>query len=77
MIARLHIADGRLRETSILPLWIDRDAVPRLPAPDQPHFAEVVDYLRAVTAEAGLNARFRPEDARVVLEPGAVLEPGN
>jgi poly-gamma-glutamate capsule biosynthesis protein CapA/YwtB (metallophosphatase superfamily) len=71
MIARLHIAGGRLRETSILPLWIDRDAVPRLPAPADPHFADVVDYLRAVTAEAGLNARFRPDGGRVVLEPAS------
>jgi poly-gamma-glutamate capsule biosynthesis protein CapA/YwtB (metallophosphatase superfamily) len=68
MMARLHIADGKLRETSILPLWIDRDAVPRLPAATDPHFGEVVAYLRAVTAEAGLNAVFRPEGERVVLE---------
>jgi poly-gamma-glutamate synthesis protein (capsule biosynthesis protein) len=68
MIARFEIAAGKLRETSILPLWIERDAVPRLPSPEDPHFGEVVEYLRAVTAEAGLNARFRPSGDRVVLE---------
>jgi poly-gamma-glutamate synthesis protein (capsule biosynthesis protein) len=67
MMARLHIAAGKLRETSILPLWIDRDAVPRLPPPTDPHFSEIIAYLRAVTAEAGLNAAFRPEGERVVL----------
>jgi poly-gamma-glutamate capsule biosynthesis protein CapA/YwtB (metallophosphatase superfamily) len=71
MIARLEIAAGRLCETSILPLWIDRDAVPRLSAPDDPHFGEVVAYLRAVTAEAGLNARFEPVGTRVVLTAGS------
>ena len=30
MIARLHIADGRIREAGFLPLYIDRDAVPRI-----------------------------------------------
>lgn len=67
MIARLHIADGQLREAGLLPLWIDRDAVPRIVAPQDPHFAEVVEYLRTVTAEAGLNATYRIEGDRVVL----------
>jgi poly-gamma-glutamate synthesis protein (capsule biosynthesis protein) len=68
MLAQLYIAKGKLREISILPLWIDRDAVPRLPAPDDPHFHEVIDYLRAVSAEAGLNAVFTPQGDRVILE---------
>jgi poly-gamma-glutamate synthesis protein (capsule biosynthesis protein) len=68
MVARLQIANGKLQETSILPLWIGRDAVPRFPAPSDAHFNEVVEYLRAVSAEAQLNARFRPEGERVVLE---------
>ncbi len=67
MMARLHIAEGKLLETSILPLWIDRDAVPRLPDRHDPHFNEVVEYLRAVTQEAGLNASFTAIDQRVVL----------
>lgn len=71
MLARLHIKAGKLVETSILPLWIDRDAVPRLPKPDDVHFNEVVAYLRAVTAEAGLNTSFTPHGERVVVEPTA------
>ncbi len=67
MMARLHIASGKLVETAILPLWIDRDAVPRLPARDDAHFQEVIDYLRAVTSEAGLNGTFTAVDDRVVL----------
>ena len=41
MIARLHIADGRIREAGLLPLYIDRDAVPRIVAPAEPRFGEV------------------------------------
>jgi poly-gamma-glutamate synthesis protein (capsule biosynthesis protein) len=39
-------------------LWIDRDAVPRIVPPDDPRFGEVIDYMTAITAEAGLNARY-------------------
>jgi poly-gamma-glutamate capsule biosynthesis protein CapA/YwtB (metallophosphatase superfamily) len=68
MIARLEISDGKVKEAGFLPLWIDRDAVPRLLAPDDPRFAEVVDYMTAVTAEAGLNGRFRTAGDRVIIE---------
>jgi len=56
---RLEIAGGRVARAGFLPLHIGNDAVPR-PAPlGSVEHAEVVDYLAAVTAEAGLNARFR------------------
>ncbi len=68
MMARLEIAGGKIIETSAIPLWIGRDAVPRpLPA-DDPHFAEVLDYLQAVTQEAHLSARFKPQQDRIVRE---------
>ena len=58
IIARLEIADGRIVRSGLLPLYIDRDAVPRLVEPGSAHHAEVVDYMAAVTTEAGLNARY-------------------
>jgi poly-gamma-glutamate capsule biosynthesis protein CapA/YwtB (metallophosphatase superfamily) len=67
-IVRLEISAGRISETSLLPLWIDRDALPRPLAPDDPHFMEVLDYLRAITAEAGLNAVFEPHGQRFVMK---------
>jgi poly-gamma-glutamate synthesis protein (capsule biosynthesis protein) len=68
MIARLHIAAGRLVESAFLPLWIGRDAVPRVLAASDPRHAQVVDYMRAVTAEAGLNAWYRELEGRVLVE---------
>lgn len=56
MIARLVIREGRIRESGLLPVFIDRDAVPRVVTARDPRFGEVLDYLRAVSAEAGLNA---------------------
>lgn len=68
MIARLRIAEGRLQEAGFIPLYIDRDAVPRPLVPAEARFTEVIDYLRAVTGEAGLNGRFVPRGAHVVVE---------
>jgi poly-gamma-glutamate capsule biosynthesis protein CapA/YwtB (metallophosphatase superfamily) len=68
MVARLEIGGGKLLRAGLLPLHIGRDAVPRLAAPGSADHAAVVDYLRAVTAEAGLNARYRDGTAMVELE---------
>jgi poly-gamma-glutamate capsule biosynthesis protein CapA/YwtB (metallophosphatase superfamily) len=71
MIARLEIAEGRIVRSGLLPLYIGRDAVPRILERGDARHAEVVDYLVAVTGEAGLNARFRAEDDMVVIEQAA------
>lgn len=68
MIARLDIANGRVRQAGFLPLAIGRDAVPRVPAPGTADFVAVVDYMAAVTDEAGLNARYRVEEDMVIVE---------
>lgn len=60
MIARLEIREGRVQEAGFLPVYIDRDAVPRVLDAQDPRFTAVLGYMRAVTAEAGLNARYEP-----------------
>ena len=59
MVARFEIGGGKLLKSGFLPLHIGRDAVPRFAAPGSAEHAAVLDYLTAVTAEAGLNARYR------------------
>lgn len=71
MIARLEVRGGRIAEAGFIPLWIDRDAVPRPIAPEDPRFDEVIDYMTAVTGEAGLNACYRRSGDRVVVEARA------
>jgi hypothetical protein len=71
MVARLEIAGGRVTRAGFLPLAIDRDAVPRFPAVDSPKFAEVIDYMRAVTREAGLNADYHIANDMVELVEAA------
>ncbi|MBU6267881.1 MAG: CapA family protein [Sphingomonadales bacterium] len=59
MLARLEIGGGKLLKAGLLPLHIGRDAVPRFVAPGSAEHGAVVDYLTAVSAEAGLNGAFR------------------
>ncbi|HMT43709.1 MAG TPA: CapA family protein [Chakrabartia sp.] len=59
MIARLEIAGGKLVRSGFLPLYIGRDAVPHIVEPGSEHHAAVVDYMTAITQEAGLNAVYR------------------
>jgi poly-gamma-glutamate synthesis protein (capsule biosynthesis protein) len=68
MIARLQISGGRIREAGFHPVFIDRDAVPRVLVAHDPRFGEVLDYLRAVTAEAGLNGSYQVEGDRVRID---------
>ena len=71
MVARLEIADGRITRAGFLPLHIGSDAVPRFAEPGSPGHAEVVDYMTAVTQEAGLNARYVVADDMVELRVAA------
>jgi poly-gamma-glutamate synthesis protein (capsule biosynthesis protein) len=68
MVARFEITDGKIVRSGLLPVYIGDDAVPTFPARDHGHYAAVVDYLTAVTEEAGLNARFRAGSDMVELE---------
>ena len=71
MVARLEIANGRIVRSGMLPLYIDTDAVPRFVEPGSARHAEVVAYMAAVTAEAGLNATYTVTDEMVVLGEAA------
>ena len=71
MVARFEIGEGRLMKAGFLPLNIGRDAIPRLCNADEEGYRDVVDYLRAVTAEAGLNGTYRQGPSMVELEIGA------
>lgn len=71
MLVRFEVAGGRITETACLPLWIGRDAVPTPLGADDERFHEVAEYLRAVTAEARLNARFHVAGDRLLVDAGS------
>ena len=45
----------------LVPVWIERDAVPRIVPPEDPRFDRILAYLREITAEAGLGTTYTPE----------------
>ncbi len=71
MLARLEIGGGKVLRAGLLPVHIGRDAVPRVAARGSSEYEAVVDYLTAVTVEAGLNACYRPGADMVELEQAA------
>ncbi|MFM6933231.1 MAG: CapA family protein [Novosphingobium sp.] len=71
LLARLEIAGGKVTKAGMLPVVIGRDAVPRCAPQGSADYAEVLDYLTAVTAEASLNARYVPGETMIELEPSA------
>ncbi len=68
LVARLEIAGGKLLKAGVMPLYIGRDAVPHFAPQGSEEHQAVVDYLTAVTQEAGLNARYRQGADMVELE---------
>jgi poly-gamma-glutamate synthesis protein (capsule biosynthesis protein) len=70
LAARFDVGEGRLRRAGFLPIKIGRDAVPHFCVPGSADFNEVIEYLEAVTAEAGLAGRYRIAEDMVELELG-------
>lgn len=54
--------DGpRMDDFALVPVWIGRDANPRILPPDDPRFGQVLDYLRRITDAAGFATDYTPE----------------
>jgi len=71
MVARFEVAGGHMVRGGFLPVHIGRDAVPRFVAPGSADHDAVVDYVTAVTREAGLNAVYRHDGNMIVAENAA------
>ncbi len=67
MVARLDVSAGKVVRAGFYPIHIGRDAVPRCVTPDDERFVQTVEYMRAVTAEAGLNGAYDIADDLVVV----------
>jgi len=71
MVARFEVAGGRMLRAGFLPVHIGRDAVPRFAVPGSADHDAVIDYVTAVTREAGLNAVYRRDGNMIVAEYAA------
>jgi poly-gamma-glutamate capsule biosynthesis protein CapA/YwtB (metallophosphatase superfamily) len=69
VIAKCVIEGGELQGVSLLPAYIDRQSRPEILMATDPRFAEVADYLDAITRDQGLSARYvRRGDELLVME---------
>ncbi|MFH1123105.1 MAG: CapA family protein [Pseudomonadota bacterium] len=67
---RCTVENKRIERVSFLPAIIDRDARPRILSRQDREFDEVAAYMKSITEEAGLNARFMVEGDEVVIFTG-------
>ncbi len=65
--AKLLIRGGRIAEYRVVPMLVEKDGAPYVHGRDEKGRA-TADYLRRVTAEAGLNARLRWDGDELVVE---------
>ena len=67
VMARIAIGAGGVRRVSLVPVYVDRGSRPEVLAAGDPRFAEVHEYLVAMTTEAGLNGRFVVDGDQLVI----------
>jgi poly-gamma-glutamate synthesis protein (capsule biosynthesis protein) len=67
MIAKCLISGKRIARVSFLPAIIDRSARPQVLTQKDKEFSEVVEYVKEITAEAGLPTRFRRDGDEVTV----------
>jgi len=68
VIVKCVIADKRIRRTSLLPVYIDRQSVPEILKENDSRFTEVQEYLDRITREAGLNGDFNHENGELLIK---------
>jgi len=65
IIVRISLAGGRMAGVCVWPVFINRQAQPRILDRTQPEFARVLAYLNEATAAAGLNGALTPRGAEL------------
>lgn len=69
-IARLVAGRAGIERVEFVPAWIEDNSVPQVLAPDDDRFGAVCDYLREISAAAGLEVLIRPAGCALQIEPG-------
>jgi poly-gamma-glutamate synthesis protein (capsule biosynthesis protein) len=65
---RARMSKQGLAEVAVIPLWIDRDAIPTPLASHDPRFRQVLDYLETCCRETLRDTAFRVAGDRAVIE---------
>ena len=68
IMVKAKLSRSGVQQVAIIPLWIDRDAVPTPLAASDPRFAQVIAYLTECCRQTGRDTNFRIEGDDVVIE---------
>lgn len=67
MVAKIAVAEKQIRQVSVLPVCINDQAQPEPFSASDSKGQEVIQYLREITEEAGLNAGFKTSGDEAVI----------
>jgi poly-gamma-glutamate synthesis protein (capsule biosynthesis protein) len=70
LMAVVEVTDGAIERIVIRPVMINQRAQPQLPAPADPAFADVREYVRSITASQGFATRFEADGDEIVVTAG-------
>jgi poly-gamma-glutamate synthesis protein (capsule biosynthesis protein) len=70
LIAVIEVDGGTIGRIVVRPVMINRRAQPELPTPSDAAFADVLGYLREISASQGFGTRFEVQGDEVVVTGG-------
>ena len=65
MLLQCVIQDKQIRRVSFLPVQLDDGSDPSVPPPGSAAFGEIVQYMRDITADQGLDTRYEVDGGEV------------
>ena len=70
MLLQCVIQDKQIRRVSFLPVQLDDGSDPSVPPPGSAAFGEIVQYMRDITADQGLDTRYEVDGGEVRVLTG-------
>lgn len=67
LLLKTEIRDKKISSVSFIPVRLDDDSNPKTVTMEEPEFAEIVDYMRAITADQHLDTRYEADSGEVYL----------
>ncbi|MCC8059815.1 MAG: CapA family protein [Clostridiales bacterium] len=68
LLLKVRIQDKKIQRVSFIPVQLDDDSNPRTLTPADPEFAEIITYMRDITADQNLDTRYVEDGDEVFVE---------
>ncbi len=67
ILAKITISDGQIERVSFMPMMINKQCQPNILTREDKDFQEVVEYVKDITKDQGLDTKFSVEGNEVVV----------